>query len=164
MSYDSTVDTKSHIARVYGYIDAAVAQLQLRARIHDKSKLDGIEKQAYDEAGPRRLAKSTYGSQEYKDNFKQGLMPDAITHHYAHNSHHPEHYKFGIAEMSLLDLLEMLADWKAASERHEDGSFAKSLPLNKERFNICAHLYSIIVATAKELGYVTEQEAKEALV
>jgi hypothetical protein len=31
-------------------------------------------------------------------------------------------------------LIEMLADWKAATERHHDGDLAKSLEIHRERF------------------------------
>jgi hypothetical protein len=44
-------------------------------------------------------------------------MKPAIQHHYKANSHHPEFYDNGVEGMSLFDVLEMLLDWKAATER-----------------------------------------------
>ncbi len=56
--------------------------------------------------------------------------------------------------MSLFDLIEMLCDWKAAGERHADGSIEMSLGHNRERFNISPQLHSILENTAKEMGWI----------
>lgn len=53
----------------------------------------------------------------------------------------------GINDMDLVDLMEMICDWKAASKRHNDGNILKSLELNKDRFHIDAQLYSILKNT-----------------
>ena len=42
----------------------------------------------------------------------------------------------GVNDMTLVDLVEMLADWKAATERHDDGDLAKSLEIQRERFGL----------------------------
>lgn len=55
--------------------------------------------------------------------------------------------------MSLLDVVEMLADWKAAGMRHSNGSIEQSLVENKKRFGISHQLFEILVNTAKELGW-----------
>ena len=60
----------------------------------------------------------------------------------------------GISGMSLTGLLEMLADWKAAGERHATGNLKDSLVKNKERFKIESQLQSILENTAKELGWI----------
>ena len=36
--------------------------------------------------------------------------------------------------MTLLDMLEMLCDWRAASLRHADGDIYQSLVINRARF------------------------------
>ena len=64
-----------------------------------------------------------------------------------------EHYPDGIAGMSLLSVVEMLCDWKAASERTAQGSIAASLAHNKERFGISEQLASILANTVRELGW-----------
>lgn len=61
---------------------------------------------------------------------------------------------FGIRAMSLLDLIEMLADWKAAGERHADGSLEKSLEHNAKRFEISPELQTILRKTATELRWL----------
>jgi uncharacterized protein DUF5662 len=65
----------------------------------------------------------------------------------------PEHYESGIAGMTLLDIVEMLCDWKAASERTKQGSIAQSLGHNRQRFQIDDQLASILENTVKELGW-----------
>jgi hypothetical protein len=55
--------------------------------------------------------------------------------------------------MSLLDLVEMFCDWKAATERHADGSIEKSIQINKKRFELSDQLVSILEATRKEMGW-----------
>lgn len=55
--------------------------------------------------------------------------------------------------MSLLDVLEMLADWKAAGMRHKDGSLAQSLEINRGRFKISPQLFEILKNTVRELGW-----------
>ena len=139
--YDSTADTTEHIRQVQLRLTNIIAALSERGWNHDNSKLEAPEKEAYDALTPR-LAGLTYGSEEYRATLRE--MKPAIQHHYAHNSHHPEHYDRGIAGMNLLDLVEMFCDWKAASLRHKDGDFAASLQINKERFGISDQLMAIL--------------------
>lgn len=58
--------------------------------------------------------------------------------------------KSPIGNMTLVDLLEMLADWKAASERHNDGNIRKSIEVNTARFKMSYQLALIFENTAKE--------------
>jgi hypothetical protein len=118
--------------------------------LHDASKLTEPEKSAYDIITPK-LKDSVYGSDEYRATIRE--MKPAIHHHYAHNTHHPEHWENGINDMSLFDLLEMICDWQAASERHTTGDIRKSLELNTERFKLEPQLVSIIKNTLMEMGY-----------
>lgn len=141
MTYDSTEDTKKHIGHVRAYLGRIANELDKRATAHDASKLASPEKEAYDQF-TLRLKGLTYGSEEYRATLRE--MKPAIAHHYAHNSHHPEHYPNGIAGMDLLDLVEMACDWKAASLRHADGDFRASLNINRERFGISDQLFSIL--------------------
>jgi hypothetical protein len=150
MSYDSTQDTEKHIETVQGFLSDVIGDLAARQLIHDASKLQEPEKSTYDEFTPK-LRGSTYGSDEYKGFLKD--MGVALKHHYENNSHHPEHYPNGINGMSLLDVIEMLADWKAAGMRHADGDIQKSLEINKKRFGVSDQLAEILRNTVKELGW-----------
>lgn len=149
-AYDSTKDTLLHIKRVAQLLTEAAAELIRRANVHDDSKLKSPEKDVFDEFTPK-LAGSTYGSDEYKQYLSQ--MQVGLKHHYENNSHHPEHYANGILDFDLFDLIEMFFDWKAATERHNDGNIFTSIKINKERFKISDQLAEILVNTAERLNY-----------
>jgi hypothetical protein len=148
---DSTAETIAHIDRVRQLLTQVAGNIGKRALLHDQSKLQSPEKEAFDNASSA-LKNLTYDSPEYRAALLE-LRP-ALDHHYAHNSHHPEHYSVGIYGMSLLDLVEMLADWYAAGERHADGSMAASLEKNRARFNIDPNLMAILENTAREMGWL----------
>lgn len=141
-------DTWRHINRVQQLMSKVVAELIQRMVNHDQSKLEHPEVEYFAEY-THLLRESTYGSEEHKK-LCQKLQP-ALEHHYANNSHHPEHFKCGINDMTLIDLLEMIVDWKAASERHNDGNILKSIEINGNRFNISPQLIQIFENTAKIL-------------
>ena len=150
MKYDSTDDTLKHRENVRKFLNKIIAEIMDRQIRHDDSKLQEPEKSMYDEYTPR-LQGMTYGSEEYKACLV--AMGPALKHHYEANSHHPEHFENGINGMSLLDLLEMLADWKAAGMRHADGSMAQSLEINKIRFGMSDQLAEILQNTVRELEW-----------
>ena len=77
----------------------------------------------------------------------------AIKEHVENNSHHPEHYENGINDFDLFDLFEMFFDWKASSERHDDGNIYKSIEINKDRFSMTEQLCQIFKNTAKNLKF-----------
>lgn len=56
--------------------------------------------------------------------------------------------------MSLMGLIEMLADWKAASERHITGDIKNSLAQNRARFHIGPQLQHILENTLRECGWL----------
>ena len=149
--YDSRADTEADIARVRELLNVLAAAIAARGDTHDASKLAEPEKSAFDRATPK-LKSLTYGSPEYQASLAE--LDEALAHHYAHNSHHPAHFADGIAGMTLIDLIEYFADCKAASERHKDGDYALSLKVNKERFAINDQLHSILVNTARQLGWI----------
>lgn len=145
---DSMRETAKHIRRVQQLLNDVVTRLIDRAMRHDTTKLHEPEASTF-AVMTAKLKGCTYGSEEYKG-FLAAMKP-ALDHHYAHNTHHPEHWRGGIKDMSLLDLIEMLVDWKAAGERHADGSIAKSLDHNKGRFGYGDELDAILRRTAAEL-------------
>jgi hypothetical protein len=144
--YDSTEDTKAHIRRVQQLAAKFAEMLNLQTAVHDFSKLYPPEKEVFDEFTPK-LKDSTYGSEEYKG-FLVSMKP-ALDRHYTQNRHHPEHFKNGVNGMDLIDLIEMYCDWKAATERHANGSMEKSIQHNAVRFDIGPQLTSIFENTKK---------------
>lgn len=139
-----------HIHRVAELLHQCIKELLDRASNHDKSKLESPELEYFTKF-TERLSSLTYGSDEYKQALRD-LKP-ALDHHYANNSHHPEFYKNGINDMNLLDLIEMLCDWKAASERHNDGNIRKSIEINGNRFGMSPQLVKIFENTVDMLQY-----------
>lgn len=121
-----------------------------RSVCHDASKLEDPELAVFNEHTPK-LRDTTYGSPEYRENLK--AMGGALQHHYAVNRHHPEHFPDGVNGMTLVDLIEMLADWKAAGERHDDGDLSASLLIQRDRFDISDQLLAILRNTADYFGW-----------
>lgn len=148
---DSSFKTLRHIETVRNFLNACVVEILRRAEMHDQSKLQSPEKEGFDEI-TEKLRGSTYGSPEYSEFLKQ-LKP-VLTHHYANNRHHPEHFENGINGMNLIDLLEMLVDWKSSGLRHDDGDIFKSIEINQKKFNISDDLTQILRNTAE---WVNEQ-------
>jgi len=154
--YDSFDDIFKHIRLVRDLISEFCDELSDRGYKHDDSKLSGIEKRFFDIYTPK-LAACTYGSDEYKQYLKE-LKP-ALDLHYANNRHHPEHFKDGVNDMNLVDIVEMFIDWFAATEKHKDGNIYKSISINEKRFKLSPQLVSILRNTVSDLfsDYVKEQ-------
>ncbi len=140
------VETQKHIEKVRKYIRLITDKLTTRGVNHDATKLQSPEVELLTEF-TSKLAQLKYNSEEYKECLRQ-LKP-ALDHHYATYRHHPEHFENGINDMNLIDLCEMIADWKAASERQNNGNLIKSIEINAKRFNIDAQLKQVLLNTAK---------------
>ena len=115
-----------------------------RGLSHDFSKTLPPELELFAELH-ERFMECKYGSDEYKECCDR--VRPAIDHHYAVNSHHPEHYKNGLAGMNLLDLIEMVCDWKAAGERHGNFDLTDLINKNAVRFEMCEQLRQIVLNT-----------------
>lgn len=152
--YDSKADTLQHIKRVNELLLDVVTSLLHRAVTHDSSKLSPIEKETFDLYTPL-LKDTTYGSDDY-NRYLAG-MEKALKHHYDNNPHHPEHHENGIDGMSLIDIMEMLVDWKAASERHADGDIFESIKINEKRFKLSNQVINILLNTADAMGWDDEE-------
>ena len=163
-----------HIFRVREYLSQFQEMLCKRGLEHDLNKLDKEELPFFEKYAPL-LKTCKYGSDEYKK-FLEELSP-ALKHHYKNNRHHPEHFKryvcngcfeiyyeeFGrckkcgytqrqtetdISQMNLIDIVEMLCDWIAAGEQHEDGGdISKSIEINQKRFGYSDEVKQILLNT-----------------
>lgn len=142
------LETIKHIENVRSYIRIFTDALTSRGIKHDASKLENPEVEAFTRCTPK-LAQLTYGTPEYNESLKE--LNTALQHHYACNRHHPEHFSKGINDMTLVDVVEMLCDWKAASMRQHDGNLLKSIEINAQRFGYDDQLKQIFINTAKML-------------
>ena len=142
--YKTFFYTYKHKWNVNLFINKIIDELMIRSLTHDDSKLESFEVDTFTEYTPK-LANSTYGSYKYKQFLKE--MKPALDHHYAENRHHPEHFKNGIQEMNLIDLIEMICDWKAATLRHDNGNIFKSIEINQKRFKYSDELKQIFINT-----------------
>jgi hypothetical protein len=140
--------TWEHIDLVTRLLVRMQCEIGKRIVTHDRSKLQPPEVSVFTEYTPK-LATSTYGSEEYKQMLKE--MKPALDFHYSHNRHHPEHFEDGVEGMNLIDLLELICDWKAASCRHNDGSIWRSIEINTQRFNLSPQLVEILKNTVRLL-------------
>jgi hypothetical protein len=151
---DSMYETQAHILTVQKYLSYFVKQLLDRASNHDASKLKSPEVEIFHEYTPK-LAGVTYNSKEYKEFMKE--MEVALSHHYSKNRHHPEHFPDGIKDMNLIDVVEMICDWKAATLRHHDGNILKSLEDNQKRFKYSDELKNILINTVTLFDQMVEK-------
>ena len=53
--------------------------------------------------------------------------------------------------MTLIDLIEMLCDWKAATVRNKNGNIRKSIEHNADRFKMSPQLKQIFENTVREM-------------
>lgn len=160
MKYNSEAETRKHIAQVGKYLLGVIQRLTFRIMWHDESKLSKIEKPIFDKM-TSKLAKSTYGSKQYKKYLEQ--MKPALNNHYNLNRHHPEYFMkedryislmtSAVGCMNLIDIIEMLCDWKSATLRHNDGDIYKSIDINQKRFGYTNELREILINTAKYLDF-----------
>ncbi|RBP89379.1 hypothetical protein DFO70_11126 [Cytobacillus firmus] len=175
---DCIRDTKEHISQVREFMIMFANELLQRALVHDQSKLESPEIEIFTEYTPK-LKNSTYGSDEYKTYLKEMQVAlkhhyENNSHHPEHykkyicngcfreyvKNPNPCHscYTCGysqfqeesdISQMSLMDIVEMICDWKAATMRHEDGDIGKSIEINQKRFKYSNDLADIFRNTIK---------------
>ena len=137
---------KAHVETVMNLF--IISELAERAVRHDDSKLVAPEKQGYDKFIPL-LKTAKYGSPEY-EKIREDMKAECLDHHYKENRHHPEHFENGMKGMTIIDLVELICDWFAAS-LNSDTSFEKGLNGNFVRFQIQEPLQSIIRNTYEEI-------------
>lgn len=138
-------ETLYHITLVGHFIHRVVKALLDRADAHDRSKLESPEVEIFAKHH-HLLSDTTFGTKGYED--VRALTKEALDHHYAVNRHHPQHFKGGVADMNLIDLIEMFCDWKAATRKHKDGNLLRSIAYNANHFNLDPQIVSIFENTA----------------
>lgn len=137
-----------HREKVRDLLGQCMTELWKRLLEHDRSKLDEPELSVFSR-NINTLAKAEYGTPEYTEQMSK--LKEALTHHYACNRHHPEHFENGVVGMTLIDLLEMVCDWMAATSYGPNGHIDKSITFNRKRFAIGDQLTAVIKNTAEWL-------------
>jgi len=144
--YESMCETYKHKQLVSKLINQVIQSLAERAINHDNSKLEDIEADIFAQYNSK-LPGSTYGSEESNQTLKD--LKIALDHHYAKNRHHAEHWPNGIKDMDLIDIIEMICDWKASTMRHNDGNILTSIDKNQDRFGYSNDMAGIFKNTVK---------------
>jgi len=141
-----------HRDRLIKYLTRFICNLSERVAVHDDSKLDVEELEPYSSV-IEEFGKHKFGSEGYEE-IRKRLGP-ALDHHFKHNRHHPEHFETGINEMNLVDLIEMLCDWKAATKNTGgNGDLLASIQILSDKYKISPQLAQIMINTAKDFGLV----------
>lgn len=135
-----------HQALVRKYLLNLAHQLQQRALLHDLSKF-----QLDEFAGIVEINQVAREHRIDSPEYKASIQAEAVKLHWSRNPHHPEFYPGGIKDMSLLDLVEMVIDWRAASETYGRTSFSESLRIQRERFMMTDEQYHFIQLIAEEI-------------
>lgn len=136
----------AHKIVVFYYTLKFCKRLLGKALKHDNSKFSKVET---DIIAPclKLFRNLPYGTMDY-DKASEAVKL-ALNTHYQRNNHHPEHYTRYDHEhhMGMLDRIEMIVDWAAAS-RKGIGVF-KSIGLNKDRYGFDAQQKQEYVDIAK---------------
>lgn len=135
-----------HIMTVQSLVRRLAYQLMLRADTHDLSKF------APDEFGgmieiDRIADEQGLNSPAYME----ALSGGAIQLHQSRHPHHPEYHSRGIEDMSLLDIVEMVCDWKAANQLRGHPAWGESVQMMADRLNLSSEYLFLINLIAKEL-------------
>lgn len=134
---------KEHISRVRRHISTFIQLLIRRAENHDKSKLEEPELSWWKEMD--KEPRYPYGSEEYKQKIKR--WNKVFKHHYQYNRHHPEHYEYGVSEMTLIDIVEMMCDWLGYKDTTTVTEALKVCDEQMARYDISEELRQVIFNT-----------------
>lgn len=145
-------ETLKHKNRVGDLLLQAVSDLQSRALHHDDSKFSLDEFTGF-AAITKDMAGNPYGSEKYKQKLNEARP--TIELHQKRNRHHPEYFRDGIKDMTLIDLIEMLADWKAAGERPGGmNNLRSSIAFGKTRWGFDDQFEQMLINTAQYMGWI----------
>lgn len=148
---EGEIATRTHMKDVSDALMGCAAEILIRARDHDLSKLEDVEHEKFSLAASRfKEAGNEFGSEGYEKT--KEWLGSALEHHYENNSHHPEHYDNGIGGMNLFDVLEMLIDWRCASMRRSDEGVI-DFDIMFEKYECSDELQEIIKKTAEYLDF-----------
>ena len=135
-----------HIMTVQLILRTLAREMLNRADAHDLSKL-GPDEFGGMIAIDRIADKCGLNSPEYM----AALSGGAIQLHVSRHSHHPEYHVSGVQNMSLLDIVEMVCDWKAANVLRGHPEWNESVRMMSERLGLSSEQIYLINLIASEL-------------
>ena len=150
---DFLCDTLLHISEVKENLETVASELRKRGEAHDRTKLQELEFDAFVSTRDQ-FKKANYGTKEY-DACVSAVKP-AVVHHHKNNRHHTDFHENGINDMTLIDIIEMVADWRAAARRSPDKKFADTLDYAKKKYGIDDQMFGIICNTLRALNWLDE--------
>jgi len=147
----------AHRAHVAARLEQIITRLRERATLHDLTKLQPEEFDIFTETH-EEFARAPFGTEAYRRVEEKGRK--AVNHHYRHNRHHVKHHPNGWEDMNLIDLLELLADWKAASRRDPGQRWwGEGFHRALERAGFPPGVVKVLVNTVVELGWNADEES-----
>lgn len=135
-----------HRKSVKAKLDFISEEIKKRGEEHDLSKLQQPELGWLIQMD--KEPKYQYGTPEYFEKMKK--WQKFFIHHYINNRHHPDHFKFGICDMTLIDLCEYIADIISYYDEMHVGDALKTVEEQKERFGFDEQLSQILKNTLLE--------------
>lgn len=134
----------NHKKNVTNLINLIIIELHKRINEHDESSLNSNEVEVLTYF-PEYIKKDSYLNEESLAYIRE--IKNALNIHFKKNSHHPEHFNNKIKDMNLIDIIEMLCDWK--STMSEDDDIISVIKRNKKIYNFSNELMYILINTSK---------------
>lgn len=151
LGLDFLCDTILHISEVGENLEILASELRQRGFTHDRTKLQALEFDGF-VSTREKFKKANYGSPEYQECIE--LTKPAVDHHYKNNRHHTGFHENGINDMTLIDVLEMIADWRAAARRSPDKKLEDTLEYAFKKYAIEPQLKKILINTFRSLNWI----------
>ncbi len=151
MEHDFLCDTLLHMTEVSENLEALASELRKRGFAHDRTKLQELEFDGF-VSTREKFKKANYGTPEYQECID--LTKPAVDHHYENNRHHTGFHKDGINNMNLIDVLEMIADWRAAARRSQDKKLVDTLNYAFKKNKIEPQLAKVITNTLNDMKWL----------
>ena len=138
--------TAKHRREVSYFIRLISNKLLARGICHDQSKDEQPELDAFTNLR-QSMDGIDFGSPKYLAEINK--LGPALTHHYQANRHHPEHWPDnGVADMNIVDIVEMFCDWQSAANSDPNGNIHESIRQGVIRYGLSGELASILYNTA----------------
>jgi hypothetical protein len=149
--FDFLCDAILHVSEVSENMEAIAGELRRRGIAHDRTKFQALEFDAF-VSTREKFKKANYGTPEYQECVE--LVRPAVDHHHKNNRHHTDFHPNGVNDMTLMDLAEMIADWKAAARRSPDRKLEDTLDYAFDKYGIGQQLGGVLRNSLVALGWI----------